>query len=160
MADDAKKPAWDTPPMVWVDVDATLAAYDGWKGAFHIGDPLPGAQKFMRDLCVLGEERGFRVGILTTRTKLAMPGRDIDLKHVDPESGDEARIKILADTVRVWLERHGIMYHEVYTGQGKPAGIAYIDDRAVWCAPKIFPTAYAAALDAVTNLLPGGVFSC
>jgi hypothetical protein len=31
---------------VCVDLDGVLAAYSGWKGIEHIGDPLPGAVEF------------------------------------------------------------------------------------------------------------------
>jgi hypothetical protein len=33
---------------VAVDLDATLATYEGWRGIQHIGDPRPGAANFLR----------------------------------------------------------------------------------------------------------------
>ncbi len=47
---------------VCVDLDGVLAAYDGWKAVDHIGEPIPGAQEFTREL----SER-FKVIIYTSR---------------------------------------------------------------------------------------------
>src|SRR6185369_12895891 len=41
----------------WVDLDGVLAKYDTWKGLFTIGEPFPGARKFMHDLMKLGEAK-------------------------------------------------------------------------------------------------------
>ena len=140
--------------MVWCDLDATLATYEGWKGIHTIGEPFPGAKKFMHDLIAMGVEKGFKVGVFTCRTKLDMPGREI-LDAAFPDAGEAHLIGHLEGLVVQWLRMHKIPYHEVYTGQGKPPGLAYIDDRAVWCDPKSMgaPEAFRYALEAVRGIL-------
>ena len=126
--------AADADKTVWVDLDATLANYTGWKGLHHIGAPIAGARAFMEALRDLGRELGFRVGILTTRTKPDMPDRQ---GMTTPE---------LRWVVERWLVANQIPFDVIYTGEGKPIGVAYIDDRAVACEPQDRPTAYADAL--------------
>lgn len=138
----------------WVDLDATLAKYEQWKGLFTIGEPFPGARSFMSDLKFLGAKKNFKVGVFTTRTKLDMPGREV-MEEMYPQAGEAHHIDALKGLVVQWLRMHKIPFDDVYTGQGKPPGIAYIDDRAVWCCPKTFGPehAYVTAVEAVTNLL-------
>jgi hypothetical protein len=139
---------------VWVDLDQTLAEYKGWKGIHTIGQPHPGARKFMRDLMAMGNEKGFKVGVFTTRTKLDMPGRELLVEQF-PQAGDAHLIDHLKGLVVQWLRMHQIPFDDVYTGQGKPAGLAYVDDRAVWCDPQSMgaPQAYEYALNAVKGIL-------
>lgn len=67
---------------IGVDLDETLARYDGWKGTEHIGDPiLPMLERVKR---WIGE--GKKVKIFTARA--SMPG------HEKP--------------IQEWLKRHGI----------------------------------------------------
>ena len=140
--------------FVWVGLDGVLAKYDTWKGLFTIGEPFPGAARYMANLIALGTRNGFQVGVFTTRTKLDMPGREM-MEQMYPEAGEAHLIDALKGLVVQWLRMHKIPFDDVYTGQGKPAGVAYIDDRAVWCCPKTFGAehAYATAVEAVTNLL-------
>lgn len=51
--------------MSWigVDLDGTLAYYDGWKGEHHIGDPIPE----MLDRVKGWLEQGYEVRIVTAR---------------------------------------------------------------------------------------------
>lgn len=101
---------------VCLDLDGTLAEYQGWQGLEHIGQPLPGAVEFVRKV----REKA-RVVIFTTRTKVDMDDR--------PEGVTRAG---LAAIVQSWLDKHGFVVDEVYTGQGKPIAAVYVDDRAVW----------------------------
>jgi phosphoglycolate phosphatase-like HAD superfamily hydrolase len=114
---------------VLVDLDGVLADYtSGWRGIDHIGDPIPGAVEFTRHLAEFA-----RVVIYTTRCKAYLetaPGPD---GVPEPDRNDPER---LAGIVKVWLDRHGFTYDEVYTGQGKPFAAAIIDDRAVVCRPQ------------------------
>ena len=94
---------------VAVDLDGTLAEYDGWSGLDNIEDPKPHARICMRIL----EKAGFNLIIYTCRA-------DRGLKKV-----------------RDWLETHRIPYdhinfnpeqHET-AGEKKLFAHYYIDDR-------------------------------
>lgn len=124
---------------ICVDLDAVLAKYDGWKGVEHIGEPLPGAADFLRQIKALGA----RVVIFTTRT------------NADPAiSGRTESVDMLTQRVRLWLDAHGLPYDEIYAGQGKPLASGYVDDRAVPCLPQIAGSfAYEIALMHIENLL-------
>lgn len=67
---------------IGVDLDGTLAHYDGWKGADEIGDPIPA----MLDRVKAWLEAGVEVRIFTARACIA--------EQVPP--------------IEAWLERHGI----------------------------------------------------
>lgn len=122
---------------VCVDFDGVLCRYDGWKGEDHFGEPLPGALEFMRLLYGVA-----KVVVFTTRTKADTPGRP---EGTTPES--------LALKVKQWLYDHGMPYHEVYVGQGKPLAAAYVDDRAVGIPTNPTQGDFEAALFAVSRLL-------
>jgi hypothetical protein len=106
---------------VAVDLDATLATYEGWRGIQHIGDPRPGAANFLRRLREVS-----RVVVFTTRCKEYPPGTGTERGH-EP---DRSTVEVLAGHVTGWLDRHELPYDEVYTGQGKPVFAAIVDDRA------------------------------
>ena len=103
---------------VCLDLDGVLARYDGWKGIDHIGEPIPGAVEFTKELA-----SRYEVVIYTTRCK----GRMFDRNE---------RPEFLAGIVKNWLDKHGFAYHEIDIGQGKPIAAAYVDDRAVACCPQ------------------------
>lgn len=98
---------------VAIDLDGTLAAYDGWKGLEHIGDPLPGAQDFVR-----GIREFAKVVIWTTRSNYDVNGPN---SHF---------------VVKAWLDKHGFEYDEIFVGPVKPLVAAFVDDRAVTCRPQ------------------------
>jgi len=52
-----------SPKTICVDFDGVLAEYIGWKGPDHLGDPMPGALGFLKQLCMLNYE----IVIHTTR---------------------------------------------------------------------------------------------
>lgn len=87
-----------------VDLDGTLAFYDGWKGIEHIGDPIP----LMKMRVEQWLERGDTVKIMTARAGV-------------PEC-----IPIIQD----WCEKHGLPRLEV-TDKKDFAVIEIWDDRAV-----------------------------
>lgn len=116
---------------VCVDVDAVLADYSqGWRGIDHIGEPIPGAVEFTRQLAEFAD-----VVIYTTRCC---------------EEIDRGGLKapMLVKVVKDWLDKHGFAYHHIWSGQGKPIFAALIDDRAVPCTPQEDgpETAYGRAL--------------
>jgi len=126
---------------VCVDLDATIAQYDEWKGACNIGEPLPGAKEFLEAI----REIPARIVIFTTRGNFSVnKGFTIDQ---------------LQEIVERWMGDNGLQYDEIYVGQGKPIASAYVDDRAVQCRPtsdwQEAERAYHAALLQVTALVKG-----
>lgn len=108
---------------VAVDLDGTLAQYDGWKGVDHIGDPIPGAVDFTKRLAEFAD-----VLIYTCRCS--------------QEVCRGEALHFLQRRVEDWLNKHGFAYHHVYTGQGKPVAAAYIDDRAIYCNPQVHSASF------------------
>ncbi|MEI7752773.1 MAG: hypothetical protein WCJ71_11890, partial [Candidatus Omnitrophota bacterium] len=91
------------PSWVGVDLDGTLARYDGWKGDDHIGEPVPLMMAFIKDLMAEGRT----VKIFTARAS-------------DPE-----KIK----PVELWLEENGLGGLEVTNVKDHNMTMLY-DDRA------------------------------
>ena len=88
-----------------VDLDATLAHYDGWKGEDHIGTPIPKMIERVREWLVKGDE----VVIFTARV----------------HNGEHA-VKVIED----WCEEHIGTVLEV-TNVKRPEFSDFWDDRAV-----------------------------
>ena len=117
----------EIPQTICIDLDGTLAGYDGWKGADHFGAPLPGAREALAGL----RARGWRIIIFTTR-------------------GDREK-------VGAYLRRHGLMFDYINehpdqpagTNPGKPFAHVYVDDRAV-----TYRGDWAATIDEVLNFQP------
>ncbi len=98
---------------ICVDMDGVLADYSkGWQGIDIIGDPIPGAVEFTRELSKVAD-----VVIFTCRCTEEMQGRN------------GAKAHLLRNIVRAWLDTHGFVYADIYVGQGKPIASAYVDDR-------------------------------
>jgi hydroxymethylpyrimidine pyrophosphatase-like HAD family hydrolase len=94
---------------ICIDLDGTIAAYSGWQGPAHFGEPLPGVRAALGKL----KEKGWRIIVFTTR-------------------GDVA-------SIRDYLESHDIPFDYINenpdqpagTNTGKPVAQVYVDDRAV-----------------------------
>jgi len=114
---------------ICVDLDGVLAKYDGWKGVGVIGNPIPGAADFTKELGKLAH-----IIIFTTRCKQYPVGKDHPIE-VTGDTGD-VTVSQLQHQVQQWLHRYGFHYDEIYIGQGKPIASAYIDDRALTCRPQ------------------------
>lgn len=54
---------------IGVDLDGTLAHYDGWKGAAHIGEPIPRMIALVRQWLAAGKE----VRVFTARVSCEEP---------------------------------------------------------------------------------------
>lgn len=123
---------------VYVDLDNTLSDSKGQRyDPKHIDDPFDGAKKFMEDVKEL--DNVDEVYIYSCRTS----------NWVQSRTQATANMKI----VKVWLEKHEIPYDGIFCGDGKPDGIAFVDDRAVPCQPKTNPIhAYSAALYRIKRL--------
>jgi len=91
-------------PWIGVDLDGTLAFYDGWKGAEHIGPPIPA----MLNRIHRWIKSGRKVKIFTARA--AVPEQVIHVYR--------------------WLEDNGLDGIEV-TNTKDHACVAIWDDRAV-----------------------------
>ncbi len=124
-----KRDAVTRKPRICVDLDGVLAQYDKWKGVDHIGEPVPGALEFAKQLAKIAE-----IVIFTSRCAQDV----LEGSRITP---GQLRIHVIE-----WLEKHKFPYTDVYTGQGKPRAAAFIDDRAVTCIPQSDPDAFAAAL--------------
>jgi hypothetical protein len=124
-------------PRVCVDLDGVLARYDGWISSDHIGDPLPGAREFAEELAEIAD-----IVIYTSRT-----AKD-NGEYEQSGTPGQRRVKIIE-----WLERHKIPYTDVYIGQGKPRVAAFVDDRAVACAPQTNKKAFEEASAHVRRIL-------
>lgn len=60
-------------PWIGVDLDGTLAHYDGWKGPDHIGEPIPAMVERVKRWLAAGKQ----VRIFTARV-CGDDGRDVD----------------------------------------------------------------------------------
>ena len=104
----------DDPLYIAIDLDGTLAQYDGWKGLDHIGDPKPGGKEFLEILKKnIFIQRPVEIIIYTCRAERG-------LHYVED-----------------WLRTHGIPFDHINHNpdQPKTAGSKkiwshyYIDDR-------------------------------
>lgn len=91
--------------VIAVDLDGTLAFYDGWKGVEHIGDPVPLMLERVKEWLA----KGYEVRIFTARV----------------ENGFEAQYY-----VRQWVLKH--VGKDLHITNQKTMDIsAFWDDRAV-----------------------------
>lgn len=100
-----------------VDLDGVLASWGEWKGWEHIGEPIPGALEFMEWLGSF-----CRITILTSRT-------------CPTGSPTPRRLELVGTQIKLWLDKHGFPYDEIWIERSKPIANFYIDDRAVPCRP-------------------------
>lgn len=78
---------------IGVDLDGTLAVYDGWKGLDHIGDPIPRMVKNVQQWLSEGKE----VRIFTARVSREFSGM------VDRS---EMPIEQIRKVIEDWCEEH------------------------------------------------------
>jgi hydroxymethylpyrimidine pyrophosphatase-like HAD family hydrolase len=93
---------------IGVDLDGTLAHYEGWKGATHIGDAVPRMLERVKDWI----DKGHQVKIFTARAN-------------DP---------ISIPYIKLWLEQNGLPELEI-TATKDFAMIVLWDDRCVQVVP-------------------------
>ncbi len=98
---------------IGVDLDATLAQYDGWKGPTHIGDPIPKMMERVHKWLA----RGRKVKIMTARVT---PGKE------DTQT--------CRDAIADWLKRHGLPDLEITHAKDHKM-IELWDDRVVQVIP-------------------------
>lgn len=138
---------------ICVDLDGTLAQYDGWKGLSHFGDPFPGAQDFVAKLQKMGT-----VVIHTTRMDVQL-NRDDPLFEVETRTDERRHQEICRNrawvVIKDWLVKHKfpkVGEIEIWLRPGKPIAAAYVDDQAVVCSPEDGIT-FKEALDDVSMLI-------
>lgn len=105
-----------TKGWIGVDLDGTLARYDGWRGVAHIGEPVP--EMLHRVLGWINEGRDVR--IFTARV-----GDHV----VDPEG-----LQLVQTTIEQWCHKHLGKVLPI-TNKKDFAMIELWDDRAVQVEP-------------------------
>lgn len=96
--------------VIAVDLDGTLAYYDGWKGPEHIGEPIPTMMMRVKTWI----EQGNEVVIFTAR-----------VSGKDGEANNYATHHIAK-----WLRKHGLGNLEITCIKRMDFSIIY-DDRAI-----------------------------
>lgn len=97
---------------IGVDLDGTLAEYNGWISIYHIGDPIP----VMVARIKYWIDQGCRVKIFTAR--------------VTEYPGQEQRLASVRKTIEEWCEKH--IGHRLEITNVKDFGMIELwDDRAV-----------------------------
>jgi len=111
---------------VAIDFDRTIAQYDGRFSPLVLGEPMSGAAEFVQSLL----NDGVLVWLHTCRTTVT--------NTVSPWLGTGEFVDVAGTTQQEvvaalyqWLERHGMLGVEVWSGKGKPIADAYIDDRGI-----------------------------
>jgi len=97
-----------------VDLDGTILERTWPK----LGDYMPGAVEALKRF----NDAGFQVVVHSCRLSPLMPD------HATKR--DPAVVRSAVNEVRAKLDDAGLTFVDIYTGCGKPSGIAYIDDRA------------------------------
>ncbi len=103
---------------IGVDLDGTLAHYDGWKGIDHIGEPIPLMLSRVESWLAQGKE----VRIFTAR--------------VSPQKGISEQIKAIV-VIKSWLGKHlGLVGETLQITHEKDMGMIELwDDRCVQVIP-------------------------
>lgn len=116
---------------IGVDLDGTLAQYEGWQGADHVGEPVPAM--LARVKAWLND--GWEVRIFTAR--VSAPCRPVG--HIVPADVRDAVARVNnAETARrainAWCEKH--FGHRLPITCAKDYGMVELwDDRAVQVTP-------------------------
>lgn len=96
-----------------VDVDGTLAEYQGWLGYENIGEPIQSVIKDLRE--AMSTKIWPYVIIHTCRVTTA----------------DNRVIPQAVAALKAWLDKNEVPHDEIWLGTGKPYANEYWDDKAV-----------------------------
>lgn len=119
--------------VISVDLDGVIASFK--HGTFdEIGPPIPGAREFLSRLMEHAD-----VIIVSCRCTE---------ECYQPATARELRLKITD-----WLVANDMPFTSVWSGQGKPLAVAYIDDRAVACQPEFDSEAFDRAEKSAVEIL-------
>ena len=124
-----------------VDLDGCIAQQVEFHSTYKIGPPFPGAREFLQQL----RDEGFRIIIHSARLN-TIDGPDFTAP--EPYVFYQARTVILK-----YLQDHDLPFDEVWAERGKPLAAAYVDDKAVRCAPSYPSYSFTRALEAVKDVL-------
>jgi len=105
---------------IGVDLDGTLARYDGWTGQYSIGAPVPRMVERVREWL----QQGVEVRIFTARVSTGL--RNLD--------GSEFDLEGIRKAIEDWCERH-VGQRLPVTCQKDYAMLELWDDRAVQVIP-------------------------
>ena len=106
-----------TQKIIAVDLDGTIAEYDGWKGVGNIGVPISKVERVLREL----KRRGWYILVFTCR----LNGKNTKLGRVDIIEENKQHIEN-------WFKAYGVPYDEITLNvEGKPFAHVYLDDRAI-----------------------------
>ena len=122
------------PDRVAVDFDGVIVTHDGWIGHGQFGTVIPGVREF----CVKVRKRGYEIVIFTSRL----------CEQFTPK----ARLSLGKKEIEDFLRDQNIPFDEVWLGIGKPAAVAYVDDRGVFCDPQHDLFAFGDALASIDKL--------
>ena len=127
-----------------IDLDNTISKYE--RGTFesnleHIGEPIEGAQEFVRRLSE-------HVGNDGKKARIIIFTRRMSLETLTPHEKF-----MVYNSIVNWLNDNGFVWHEIYDGHGKPDGTAFIDDKGVQCRPRENPNAFEEAERYIKNVI-------
>ncbi len=83
---------------IGVDLDGTLAEYNGWIDETHIGDPIPEMANRVR----VWLDAGFDIRIFTARVDGGQAA--VDMGHV--ETGVFRNVERITSIIQDWTEKH------------------------------------------------------
>jgi hypothetical protein len=97
--------------ILCVDLDGTLAEYNGWHGFTAIGKPIPAVVDMVRREAASGSYIIIHTCRVTT----------IDNRVIHQAVG----------AIEKWLRKNKIPHDDIWSTVGKPYGAWYVDDKAV-----------------------------
>jgi hypothetical protein len=117
----SEKPGW-----IGVDLDGTLAHYDGWVDETHIGEPVP----LMLERVKIMLAEGYEVRIMTARAD----GGEVALAMGNPEGAKMRDIGRITNIIQDWTEKH-LGVRLAVTNRKDYGMLALYDDRAIQIIP-------------------------
>ncbi len=93
-----------TNGWIGVDLDGTLAEYDGWQGVNHIGPPVPAMLQRVRDWLQAGVQvRIFTARVYPLAPAACLPGARVSTSDPDPRVASAATA---VEYIQAWLQQH------------------------------------------------------
>ena len=111
---------------IGVDLDGTLAHYDGWVDETHIGEPIP----LMIERVKIMLSDGWDVRIMTARAD----GGEVALAMGNPEGAKMRDIDRITRIIQDWTEKH-LGVRLPVTNRKDYGMVALYDDRAIQIIP-------------------------